>query len=170
MTKQLASVAAAIMTTLLALVVLWQFRIVVAYVLISLTFAAALRPLANRLVGRGLLTRVAWILVYLVALASFGFLLLLTGKTVINEIQLLAQTLSVKDAWSLPVWLEGSAFQQALVARLPAPSGLFEAITGDQEQPATGHPRLYTERWRYREWRARHSGVEHLLEHQSCSF
>ena len=134
MTKQLAGFAAAIMTTLLALVVLWQFRIVVAYVLISLTFAAALRPLANRLVGRGRLMRVAWILVYLVALASFGFLLLLTGKTVINEIQLLAQTLSVKDAWSLPVWLEGSAFQQALVARLPAPSVLFEAITGDQGQ------------------------------------
>ena len=41
MTKQLARFGAAVMTTLLALVVLWQFRMVVVYVLISLTLAAA---------------------------------------------------------------------------------------------------------------------------------
>ena len=31
-------------------------------------------------------------------------------------------------------WLKGSSFQQALVARLPSPSELFEAFTGDQGQ------------------------------------
>ena len=78
--------------------------------------------------------RVAWILLYLVALGSFGFLLFLTGKAAINEIQQLAQTVSVQDEWRLPVWLEGSSFQQTLVARLPPPSKLFEAVTGDQGQ------------------------------------
>ena len=34
----------------------------------------------------------------------------------------------------LPIWLEGSSFQQALVAQLPPPSKLFEALTGDQGQ------------------------------------
>jgi predicted PurR-regulated permease PerM len=96
--------------------------------------AAALRPLVQRLVGRGFVARVAWILLYLVALGSFGFLLFLTGKTAINEIQQFAQTVSVQDEWSLPVWLEGSSFQQALVGRLPPPSKLFEAVTGDQGQ------------------------------------
>ena len=134
MTKQLVGFGTAVMTTLLALVVLWQFRIVVVYVLISLTLAAALRPLVNRLVGRGFVVRVAWILLYLVALGSFGFLLFLTGETAINEIQQLAHTVSVQDEWRLPVWLEGSSFQQALVARLPPPSKLFEAVTGDQGQ------------------------------------
>ena len=134
MTKQLVRFGAAVMTTLLALVVLWQFRMVVVYVLISLTLAAALRPLVNRLVGRRFVVRVAWILLYLVALGSFGFLLFLTGETAINEIQQLAQTVSVQDAWTLPVWLEGSSFQQALVMRLPPPSKLFEAVTGDQGQ------------------------------------
>ena len=57
MTKQLVGFGAAVMTTLLALVVLWQFRIVVVYVLISLALAAALRPLVNRLVGRGFVVR-----------------------------------------------------------------------------------------------------------------
>jgi predicted PurR-regulated permease PerM len=134
MTKQLVGFGTAVMTTLLALVVLWQFRIVVVYVLISLALAAALRPLVKRLVGRGFVVRVAWILLYLVALGSFGFLLFLTGKTAINEIQQLAHSVSVQDEWRLPVWLEGSSFQQTLVARLPPPSKLFEAVTGDQGQ------------------------------------
>jgi len=134
MTKRLAVFGAAIMTTLLALAVLWQFQIALVYVLISLALAAALRPLVNRLVGRGFMVRMAWILLYLVALISFGFLLFLTGETVINEIQQLAQTVSVQDAWRLPLWLEGSSFQQALVARLPTPSKLFEAVTGAQGQ------------------------------------
>ena len=134
MTKQLVGFATAVMTTLLALVVLWQFRIVVVYVLISLTLAAALRPLVKRLVGRSFVVRVAWILLYLVALGSFGFLLFLAGKTAINEIQQLANSLSAQDVWRLPVWLEGSLLQQALVARLPPPSQLIEAFTGDQGQ------------------------------------
>jgi len=134
MTKQIIRFGAAVMTTLLALVVLWQFRIVVVYVLISLTLAAALRPLVNHLAGRGFVVRAAWILLYLVALGSFGFLLFLTGDTAINEIQQFSHTVSVQDAWRLPIWLEGSSFQQTLVARLPPPSKLFEAVTGDQGQ------------------------------------
>src|SRR6266542_6099231 len=102
MTKQVVMFGTAVMTTLLALVVLLQFRIVVVYVLISLTLAATLRPLVNRLVPRGFLVRVSWILLYLVALGSFGFLLFVAGKTAINEIQQLAHTVSVKDELRLP--------------------------------------------------------------------
>lgn len=134
MTKQLVVFGTAAMTTLLALVVLWQFRIVILYVLVSLALAAALRPLVNRLVGRGFVVRVSWVLLYLVALGSFGFLLFLTGKAAINEIQKLAHTVSVQDEWTVPLWLEGSSFQQGLIVRLPPPSKLFEAITGNQGQ------------------------------------
>ena len=134
MTKRLVVFGMAVMTTLLVLLVLWQFRIVVVYVLISLTLAATLRPLVNRLVPRGFMMRVSWILLYLVALGSFGFLLFVTGKTAINEIQQLAHTVSVQDEWRLPIWLNGSSVQQILVARLPPPSKLFEAVTGDKGQ------------------------------------
>jgi predicted PurR-regulated permease PerM len=134
MTKQLVGFGLAVMTTLLALVVLWQFRIVVVYVLISLMLAAALRPLVNRLVGRGFVVRTAWILLYLVVLGSFVLIFFLAGKTAVKEIQQLAATVSVQDEWRLPVWMEGSSFQQAVVARLPPPSMLFKAITGDQGQ------------------------------------
>ena len=132
MTKQLARFSAAVMVTLLALVVLWQFRIVVVYVLISLTLAASLRPLNQLLVGKNIVVRVAWILLFLTALGGFGFLLFLAGKTAINEMQLLARTVSVQDEWILPIWLKGSSFQLALVGRLPPPSQLFNALIGNQ--------------------------------------
>ncbi len=122
------------MTTLLALVLLWQFRMVVAYVLISFTLAAALRPLARRLLGHAFLVRLAWILLYLAALAGLAALLLLTLEAAASEIQQLARGLSVQDAWRLPLWLEGSAFEQALISRLPPASELLAAVTGDQGQ------------------------------------
>ena len=134
MTKQVVRFGLAVMITLLALVVLWQFRIVVIYVLISLTLAAALRSLVNRLVGRGLFVGVAWFLLYLVVLGGLGFLLFLTGENAINEIQRMAGSVSVQDAWRLPTWLAGSSLPQALLAQLPPPSKLFEAITGGQGQ------------------------------------
>jgi len=134
MTKRLIWFSIAIMTTFLALVVFWQFRVAFVYVLISLMLAAAIRPLFNRLLGRRLVVRIAWVLLYLVALGSLVFLLFLTTETAIKEIQQLGHTVAVQDKWVLPVWLEGSSFQQVVLARLPPPSKLFEAVTGNQGQ------------------------------------
>ena len=134
MTKKLVVFGTAVMTTLLALVLLREFRVVVFYLLISLTLAATVRPLFTRLVQPGFLVRMSWILLYLVALGGFGFLLFLTGQNAIHEIQQLAHTVSVQDEWQLPIWLDDSSFQQALIARLPPPSKLFEALTGEQGQ------------------------------------
>ena len=134
MTKQVILAVTAVMTTLLALWVVWQFHIVVVYVLISLTLAAVLRPLVQRLVGRVFVVRGAWILLYGVVLAILGFGLFLVGLSVTNEIQQLARTVSAQDAWNLPAWLQGSFVQQLLVGRLPPPSKLFEAVTGSQGQ------------------------------------
>jgi predicted PurR-regulated permease PerM len=134
MMKQLVGFGVAVMGTLLALVLLWQFRIVVVYMLISLTFAAALRPLASRLDEQSFVRRVIWILLYLAAFGGFGGLLFLAGETAITEIQLLAKTVSTQDKWILPIWFDGSPFQLGLVAQLPPPSMLFEALTGDEGQ------------------------------------
>jgi putative permease len=133
-TKQLIRIGAGIMTTLLALVVLWQFHVVVVYLLISLMLAAALRPLVNHLVGKRIIVRIAWILLYLVVAVSIGLLLFLTIESAIAEIQVFARTVSIQDEWRLPLWWQGSAFQQAISGRLPPPSQLFEAVTGEQGQ------------------------------------
>ena len=122
------------MTTFLALLVLWQFRIVVVYLLISLTIAASLRPLVQRLVGRAFIVRLAWILLYLTILGILGFIIFLAGRIAINEIQSLAQAVSAQDQWILPVWLRGSWFQQLLTAHLPSPNNIVNAVTGNQGQ------------------------------------
>ncbi len=134
MTKQLVIFGAAVMTTLLALVALWQFHIVVVYLLVSLALAATVRPLIQYWSSHGLGMRVALIILIFVCLICFGFLLFLMGETMINEIEILFRTVSVQDEWRLPRWLQGSSFQQVLVARLPSPGKLFEAFTGDEGQ------------------------------------
>ncbi len=134
MTKNLVRFAAGVLTTLLALILLWQFRLIIVYVLLSLMLAAALRPLVNRLVGARVMGRIAWILLILLSLGGFGSLIILTSGEAITQAQILAQSLSAQDAWLLPGWLEGSSFQLALIARLPPPSQLLEAFTGDQGQ------------------------------------
>jgi putative permease len=134
MTKQLVVFGTAVMTTLLALVVLWQFRIAVVYVLVSLALAATVRPFVKGWSRRNLVTRLGLILLYLVSLGILGFLIFLVVRLTIGDIQQLSQTLSVQGSWRLPTWLEGSSFQQALVAWLPTPDKLFEAITGEQGQ------------------------------------
>ncbi len=134
MTKQIAIFGTAVMTTLLALLILWQFRTVAIYVVISLTLAAAIRPLVQRLVGRALIIRIVWILLYILLLGSFVFLLYLIGKTIVSEIQSISQNASVRDAWLVPSWLEGTTFQKTIFARIPSPSKLFNAVTGEQGQ------------------------------------
>jgi predicted PurR-regulated permease PerM len=131
MSKNLVRISIAVLTTLLALLVLWQFRIVVAYVLISLMLAASVRPLFNRLMGKRLIMRLIWIFIYVLIAGSLGFLLFLTIRGSTSELQNLAQSVSVKDKWTLSLWSD-SSIQQTLLARLPSPSVLFQAIIGNE--------------------------------------
>jgi hypothetical protein len=64
MTKHLVRFGTAVLTTALALVVLWQFRIVVVYLLVSLALAAAIRPLAKHFTMQKWTVRLALILLY----------------------------------------------------------------------------------------------------------
>ena len=134
MTKKLFKIAFAVMTTLLIVILLWEFRIAVAYLLISVTIAAALRPLVKRLDGKSLLIKISWILLYLVILAIVGFLIFLAVKTTIVEIQNIAQYLLVQNRWKLPEWLQNNTWLQTLTASLPTPSKFVEAITGSNGQ------------------------------------
>jgi len=134
MTKQVVIISTAVMTTLLALVVFWQFRIVVIYIMVSLTLAAMVRPLILDWKSRGWTMRLVLILLYLAGLMGFGYLLLFVGRYVVNDVQQLVQTLSVQGVWKMPIWLEGSAFQKALITWMPTPDRLFEAMTGEEGQ------------------------------------
>jgi putative permease len=133
MTKQLVVIGTAVMTTLLALVALWQFHIVVVYVLISLALAATVRPIARSESRRSFRTRLLLILLYVVSVGTFGMLVFLVGRLLIGDLQQLAQTIEVQGTWMLPSWLEGGFFQQAINRWLPTPDKLFEAVTSQPQ-------------------------------------
>ena len=134
MTKKLVWLGIAVMTTLLALVALWQVRTIVVIVLVSLALAAAVRPLAKRWARQGFVVRLALIFLFVLALGSFGFLFVLGGGSAIREIKQMANSVAVQDEWMLPEWLPGGSIQQSLSERLPPPSELFAAVTGEQGQ------------------------------------
>src|SRR5690349_14465485 len=135
MNKRVFVIATAVMTTLLALVALWQFRSVVIYVLISLALAATVRPIAiiRNESSRKLLTRLLLILLYVIGFGILGLLFFFVGRLLLGELQRLAETISTQGTWMLPAWLQGSSFQQLFDRWLPAPDKLFAAITGQRQ-------------------------------------
>ena len=133
MTKQLVVIGTAVMTTLLVLVLLWQFRIVVIYVLISLALAATVRPSARSESRRNLAARLLVMILYAISVGIFGLLLFLVGRLLIGDLQELAQTISLQSHWVLPTWLEGSLFQQAMDRWLPTPAALYEVTTSQRQ-------------------------------------
>jgi predicted PurR-regulated permease PerM len=131
MSKNLVRIGVAVLTTLPAILVLWQFRTIVAYVLVSLMLAATMRPMFRRLTGYSLIKRLAWIFAYVVLLGGFGYLLFLVFNTSTVEIQAFAKSVTVQDKWVLPIWA-GSSIQQVILTSLPSPSVLFQAIIGNE--------------------------------------
>ncbi len=131
MSKNLVRIGVAVLTTLLSIYVLWQFRTVVAYVLISLMLAASIRPMFSRLAGRSLIQRLAWIFAYVILLGGFGYFLFVVFKISTIQIQEFAKSVSVQDKWVLPLW-SGSSIQQVILNSLPSPSVLFQAIIGNE--------------------------------------
>ncbi len=134
MSRIIVRIVLAIMTTLLILVVFWQFRIAIIYVFISLTLAAVVRPLSTRLIGKRLIKRILWTLAYIIAFLGFFFLIFLSFRFALAELQTLTEELSVRDVWVFPDWLVGTTFQSTILNWLPPPSDLFHAFTGDKGQ------------------------------------
>ncbi|HET9587566.1 MAG TPA: AI-2E family transporter [Anaerolineales bacterium] len=133
MTKQLVVIGTAVMTTLLALVVLWQFRTVVIYVLISLALAATVRPIARSESRHNFVTRLLLILLYVVSIGTFGLLIFLVGRLLIGDLQELAQIIATQNTWMVPHWLAGGLFQGSLDRWLPTPDKLLEAISSQRQ-------------------------------------
>jgi predicted PurR-regulated permease PerM len=125
MTKRVLVIALGIMTTLLGLVVFWQFRVVFVYVLLSLVIAATFRPISRSESRQSLRTRLLLILQYLVAAVVVGLLFFIVGRFLVHDFQQLAQNLSTESAWVLPGWLAGGPLAQWL----PTPENLFLGIT-----------------------------------------
>ena len=133
MTKQLVVIGTAVMSTLLALVALWQFRIVLIYVLISLVLAATFRPIPRGESRHDVSEQLIQILKYVLGLGVAGILIFLIGRFLVSDFQQLTQALSEQTAWLLPEWLKGSPIEQLFTRWLPPPDQMMEQVLN---QPA----------------------------------
>jgi len=131
MIKNVVKVGLAVLTTIMAIVILWQFRTAVIYVLISLILAASIRPFFIRLIGKKILIRIIWILVYIIVICGLGYLIIFAIQISATELQSIAQSVSAQDKWTLLLWSNSTGLQ-SLFERLPSPSVLFQAVIGNE--------------------------------------
>lgn len=128
--KRLAFYAVVIAATLALLILLWQFRSVVILLLLSLVLTAALRPSVEFFEARGLRAPPARALVYLLVFGVLGLGLYLVISPLLAELQLFSNYLVILYDSTYRTWVEGTAFQQAIAGRLPAPDQLDETMAG----------------------------------------
>lgn len=133
MIKNIVRIGVGVLTTLLALLVLWQFRVVVSYVLISLLLAASMRPLFTRLAEKSLFSKILWVLAYILAVLGLIVVIFFTVRASATELHSLAESVSVQDEWRPPPWISKS-MHLTILTWLPSPSVLFQTIIGPNEE------------------------------------
>lgn len=133
MTKRILVIAVGVMSTLLVLAALWQFRIVVIYVLVSLLVSAAFQPKPRTQFIRRRQTRLQLILRYLSAIALSLMLIYLSGRFLANDFDQLVENLTEQSTWLLPAWLQGSSVEQFISNWLPTPNQLLAALVTQRD-------------------------------------
>ncbi len=128
--KRLAGLTAVALATLLALILAWAFRQVIAIFALSLALAAALRPLVDYMVERRWPRGAALLLVYGLTVALVAAGLIVMSPPLASELRLVADRLASAYDRIYANWPEGSAFQSAAVQWLPPPSDLYAAFAG----------------------------------------
>lgn len=128
--KRLLIYTAIAMATLTAVLLLWQFRAVLALFLLSMVVAAAMQSPVARMIQMGFPRPAAVLAVYLAGLILIIAAVLVMGRPLFNELQALTNTLAASYEMAYSKWTEGSTFQQTIVTQLPAPGILYEIVTG----------------------------------------
>ncbi|HEY1012669.1 MAG TPA: AI-2E family transporter [Herpetosiphonaceae bacterium] len=130
--KQLARVTASVLFTIGLLLLLWQFSSAVLLFLLSLFIAATARPLANRLIARGLPRAAAHSVVYVFGVALFAALLVVISSGLLNELEQASNDLLRNYTLVVETWPNGAAWQQSVAEGLPPPQDLISSLAGER--------------------------------------
>jgi putative permease len=126
-----------VLTTLMILLLVWQFSFAIVLFLLSLALAAALRPLINSITGRNVPKRFALGIVYFLLIAAIVSSLLLISPPLLAELQTAADDFVANYDRAKADWpLRGTVFQQTLAEQLPPSADLYQALTSEQGIPA----------------------------------
>ena len=126
-----------VLTTLMILLLIWQFISAIVLFLLSLAVAAALRPLINSLTGRYVPKRIALGAIYLLLTAAILSSLWMIGTPLLDELQMATDDLMAAYDRAKAEWPQsGSVFQQTLAEQLPPSVELYQVLISEQGIPA----------------------------------
>jgi predicted PurR-regulated permease PerM len=120
MMKRLAMTTAIVLATVAAVVLLWYWRGVVLIFFASLATAAAVRPLAEKLVERGWRRKRALGLTYTLVLALLCVLAVLLIEPLATDIESFVADARVVYAKIAESWPQGTRLQRMIARSLPA--------------------------------------------------
>ena len=125
------------LTTLMILILIWQFISAIVLFLLSLAVAAALRPLINSLTGRYVPKRIALGVIYFLLTAAILSSFWLIGTPLLDEIQRVTDDFLTSYERVKTEWPEqGTAFQQSVAEQLPPSADLYRILISEQGVPA----------------------------------
>jgi len=135
--KKLIRSSIAIATTLVILILLWQFSGAIVLFALSLAVAAALRPSINYIAQRRKSKRLALGIVYTVLIGSVVGSLLVISQFLARDLQTATDDFVTSYERALMVWpQEGTLFQQVLAEQLPPAPDLYQTLTSPEGVPA----------------------------------
>lgn len=126
-----------VLTTLMILLLVWQFISAIVLFLLSLAVAAALRPLINSITGKYMPKRIALGVVYsLLAAAILGSFWMI-GTPLLDELQVATDdSIAAYDRAKAEWPQSGTVFQQTLAERLPNSADLYRILINERGIPA----------------------------------
>lgn len=126
-----------VLTTLMLLLLLWQFGSAIVLFLLSLAVAAALRPVISTITGRKVPKRLALGIVYALLVAAIASFFLLITPALLEELQTATDDFVSNYDRAKAEWPQrGTVFQQALAEQLPPSADFYQALTSPEGVPA----------------------------------
>jgi predicted PurR-regulated permease PerM len=122
--KRIMLYTAVVLTTVAGFYLLWQFRLILLLLVLSLSVAALFRPFIEALIQRGAPRGVAPLLVYLIVAGGFLVFILMAGDALMGELNEAANNFVIEYELLHRRWADGLAWQQAIVGQLPLPFAL----------------------------------------------
>jgi predicted PurR-regulated permease PerM len=126
-----------VLTTLMALLLVWQFSFALVLFLLSLALAAGLRPAINAITGRNVPKRLALGIVYFLLIAAILSSIFLISPALLDELQRVTDDFVANYDRAKAEWPErGTVFQQTLAEQLPPSADFYQALTSERGVPA----------------------------------
>lgn len=134
---QLIRYTVVVLTTLMILLLIWQFISAIVLFLLSLAVTATLRPLINSLTGRYVPKRIALGVIYFLLTAAILSSFWMIGTPLLDELQMVTDDASAAYDRAKAEWPQnGTVFQQTLAEQLPPSADLYQVLISEQGIPA----------------------------------